>query len=125
MGVTNYRDLVAWQKAMDLVIACYRLTDQFPKSETYGLASQLRRAAVSVPANIAEGHCRRRTKEFLHYLDIAYGSLGEVETHIDIAVRLEYVRDPGVSCVYDLAAEVGRILNGLIHSLGEKLETAT
>jgi four helix bundle protein len=106
---------------MDFVIACYRLTDQFPKSETYGLASQLRRAAVSVPANIAEGHCRRRTKEFLHHLDIAYGSLGEAETHVEIAVRLEFVGDAEASCAREIAAEVGRVLNGLIESLRRKL----
>jgi four helix bundle protein len=69
--VSHYRDLGVWQKAMDLVVACYRLSSSFPSAKTYGLTSQLRRAAVSVPANIAEGHSPRRTKEYLHHLDIA------------------------------------------------------
>lgn len=123
MSVSNYRDLIAWRKAMDLVIECYRLADQFPKAEAYGLASQLRRAIVSVPANIAEGHCRRRTKEFLHHLDIAYGSLGEAETHVEIAVRLEFISESDASGALELASEVGRVLNGLIESLRCKLIT--
>ncbi|HWB01037.1 MAG TPA: four helix bundle protein [Pirellulales bacterium] len=113
--IRNYRDLEVWQRAID--IACYRLSDQFPKTEIYGLTSQLRRAAVSVAANIAEGHGRRRTKEYLHHLDIAYGSLTEVETHLTIAARLEYLKADAITETMSLAAQIGRMLNGLIASL--------
>ncbi len=74
--VKSYRDLIVWQKAMDLVVSCYRASSQFPEIERYGLLSQLRRAAVSIPANIAEGWGRDSSKEYLRYLSIAYGSLG-------------------------------------------------
>jgi len=78
----GYRDLEVWQKAMDLVVVCYQTTKGFPKSETYGLANQLQRAAVSIPANIAEGRERQHSKEFLQHLAIAYSSLAELETHV-------------------------------------------
>ena len=90
MRVKSYRDLEVWKKGMDLVVMCYKTTKEFPKSEIYGLASQLRRAAVSIPANIAEGHERQHSKEFLQHLSIAYGSLGEMETLVQIAERLKY-----------------------------------
>jgi four helix bundle protein len=90
----SYRDLEVWRKAMDFVTECYTLTRDFPKSETYGLTSQLQRAAVSVPANIAEGQGRQHTAEFIQHLSIAYGSLMEAETHIQIAQRLGYVDKP-------------------------------
>jgi four helix bundle protein len=86
----SYRELVVWQKGMDLVVAVYRLTATFPKSETFGLASQLQRAAVSIPSNIAEGNALKQTKAYLRYLAIASGSLAEVETQLDIAERLGY-----------------------------------
>ena len=76
---------------MDLVVVCYQLSEQFPKTEIYGLCSQLQRAAVSIPANIAEGQGRSHTREFLNHLSVAYGSLMEVETHLEIATRLNYV----------------------------------
>ena len=91
MKLRNYSELFAWQKAMDLVEATYEATTQFPKEETYGLKSQLRRASVSIPSNIAEGQGRSSTKEFLHHLSIAYGSLREIETQILIAGRLQYL----------------------------------
>jgi len=80
MVVKSYRDLLVWQEAMELVIGCYRISDRFPPRELYGLTNQLRRAAVSVPANIAEGRGRSHTREFVYHLSIAYGSLKEVET---------------------------------------------
>ena len=85
-----------WQLAMNLVVECYKLTTAFPKSELYGLASQLRRAAVSVPANIAEGQARQHVKEFVQHLSIAQGSLAEAETHVQIAERLHYINDDQV-----------------------------
>jgi four helix bundle protein len=80
MGVRNYKDLVAWQKSMDLVASVYKITKEFPKEEVYGLTSQIRRAVVSIPSNIAEGDGRESKKEFSQFLSIAYGSLREVET---------------------------------------------
>ncbi len=87
----SYRELDVWQKAMDLVVACYEASGDFPNYEIYGLTSQLRRAAVSVPANIAEGRGRQHTAEFIQHLSIATGSLAELETHIEIAQRLGYI----------------------------------
>ena len=113
----SYRDLVAWQKAMDLVTAVYQITASFPKEELYGLISQLRRAAVSVPSNIAEGQGRRGRAEFRHFLRQASGSLMELETQMMISERLGYISSESASNVLQGSAEVGRILNGLIASL--------
>ena len=92
-SIQSHRDLKVWQKSMDLVVECYRQTDQFPKSELYGLTSQIRRAAVSISSNIAEGKGRRSTGSYLYSLNISYGSLLEVETQIEIAARLNYLTD--------------------------------
>ena len=91
MKVKSYQDLETWQQAMSLVVEVYRVTKLFPKEELFGLTSQLRRAAVSIPSNIAEGQGRTSTKEFLHHLSIAYGSLCEAETQILIAKKLDYL----------------------------------
>lgn len=92
MGKTH-KDLVVWNKSMDLVESIYMLTAQFPSKETYGLSSQLRRASVSVPSNIAEGAARKNTKELIQFLYISLGSLSEMETQIEIAFRLKYLTD--------------------------------
>jgi four helix bundle protein len=113
----RYTDLVAWQKAMDLVEEIYRLTKTFPKEELYGLSSQLRRTAVSIPSNVAEGHCRIGRREFVHHLSIALGSLGEVETQLLIAQRLGYLEESASTNAASLASETGRLLVGLMHSL--------
>ena len=89
--VKDYRDLIVWQKAMDLVEAIYRTTATFPREEIYGLTSQLRRAAVSIPSNIAEGNGRNTTRDYVHFLGMAYGSVKEVETQVLIAERLRYI----------------------------------
>jgi four helix bundle protein len=117
MAVRNYRELIAWQKAMDLVEAVYKVTVSFPKEELYGLTSQVRRAAVSIPANIAEGQGRKSSREFLHFLSIAHGSLRETETHVLIAQRLHYCTDNTANSLLAQAAEVGRLVNGLTNSL--------
>jgi four helix bundle protein len=115
--MNTYRELKVWQKAIDLVVACYELTKGFPDDERYGLTSQLRRAAVSVPANIAEGHGRGSTSQFLNFLWIANGSLTEVETHLIIAGRLGYIsRDVGRPIFHQMQ-EIGRMLSGLRRSL--------
>ncbi|MDQ3813297.1 MAG: four helix bundle protein [Armatimonadota bacterium] len=118
--VNSYRDLEVWQKAMDLVVECYRITQGFPRSEIYGLSSQLQRAAVSVPANIAEGRGRQHTQEFVQHLCIAYGSLAELETHIEIARRLNYIGADDAHRLFDRTSEVGRLLNGLLRALRNK-----
>jgi four helix bundle protein len=115
MTVKRYSDLIAWQKAMDLVEQIYQITRSFPKEELYGLTSQVRRAAVSIPSNIAEGHCRNGRREFIHHLSIALGSLGEVETQMILAQRLGYLADS--TPVLEMASETGRLLVGLMHSL--------
>ena len=117
MGLKSYRDLEVWQKAIDLVVACYQITKKFPKNEVYGLINQLQRAAVSIPANIAEGRERQYSKEFIQYLSIAYGSLAELETHIQIAERLTYIDINQLKKLLDKTAEIGRMLNGLRRSL--------
>ena len=110
----NYRDLIAWQKGMDLVEEIYRISAQFPDDERFGLTSQIRRAAVSIPSNIAEGHSRPRN-DYLRFLNIARGSLSEVETQLEIAQRLKFIEN-NVSDL-QLTKELGKILNGLIRSL--------
>ena len=113
----SFRQLVAWQKAMQLVLVIYERTQDFPKSEIYGLTSQLRRAAVSIPSNIAEGQARYSKPEFRHYLRQARGSLAELETQILICQSLSYVSEAHAQHLLNLAAEIGKILNGLIASL--------
>jgi four helix bundle protein len=115
--IRSHRDLRVWQRAIDLVEHSYRLTDRFPKRETYGLSSQLQRAAVSIPANIAEGHGRKSTGAYLNHLSIAYGSLSELETHIEIAVRLRYVAHNDIDGLQALLEETRRMLAALIRSL--------
>ena len=91
--VKSYQDLIVWQKAMDLVTEIYRITKNFPKEEIYGLTNQMRRAAISIPSNIAEGHARKSRAEYIRFLSIAQGSRAELETQILIAVRLGYLAD--------------------------------
>lgn len=113
----SYRDLVAWQKAVDLVAEVYRITRGFPKDEVYGLTSQLRRAAVSIPSNIAEGQGRLSKGEFRQFLGQARGSILEVETQTIIARKLGFLEDAAAEDVLLKSAEVNRILNGLLESL--------
>jgi four helix bundle protein len=115
--VRTFRDLVVWQKAMELVTEIYRMTQKLPKEEMFGLISQLRRAAVSVPSNIAEGQGRLTEKEFRQFLGNARGSLSEVETQIIIAKNLGYLDESDFKSLSTMIAEVGRVLNGLISSV--------
>ena len=108
---------------MDLVEETYRLAQSFPKKEVYALSSQMRRAAVSIPANIAEGHARESTKEFLHYISIALGSLAELETPLILAGRLSHLEERDVSTTLSEADELGRMLRGLQKALKSKLVT--
>jgi len=113
----HFKDLIAWQKAMDLVEQIYRLTEAFPARENYGLSNQLRRAAVSVASNIAEGQARYSKKDFRHFLRVAKGSLAEIETQVLIARRLHYINQNCCDLCIDHMKELGRILAGLISSL--------
>jgi four helix bundle protein len=120
MPVKDYRELIVWQKAMDLVVAAYRTTAGFPKQEVYGLTSQMRRAAVSVPSNIAEGQARNTTRDFLQFLAVAYGSLKELETQILIAERLEYIGGHAAAALVESTTEVARLISGLANSLKKR-----
>lgn len=123
MGLKSYRDLEVWQRGIDLVAAIYRLTDTFPQEERYGLTSQPRRAAVSVPANIAEGYSRTHRRDYLHHLSVARGSLAELETHLLISVRLEIVQRESIAEVWNLSQEVGKMLTKLVRSLERDKKT--
>ena len=109
----GHRDLVVWQKAMTLVTDVYQVTRGFPKEEPYGLTAQLRRAAVSVPSNLAEGHGRNSRKEFHHFVGQARGSLTELETQLEIATNLGYFSQAKASELLARASEIARMLNGL------------
>jgi four helix bundle protein len=122
--VTNYRELVVWQKSMELVVACYEMTRLFPRSEVFGLASQLQRAAVSVPSNIAEGSARQHTAELLQFLSVASGSLAELETHLLLAERLGFADSATVKELLSSAGEVGRMLQALKSSLRSRQNPA-
>ena len=120
MPVRNYQDLVAWQKAMDLVTETYRATRCLPKEEQYGLSSQMRRAAVSIPSNIAEGQGRGGDAEFSRFLRIAYGSLRELETQLLISERLGDLPAENLPALMQLSGEVGRLINGLLRSQSDR-----
>ena len=115
--VKHYQDLIVWQKAMELVERVYRMTKAFPKDERFGLTSQIQRAAVSIPSNIAEGHARSSKKEYRNFLSMAQGSTAEVETQTMIAVRLAYVSETQTETVMGLLDEISRML----HAIKKKL----
>lgn len=117
LPLAHYRELIVWQKGVNLVTDVYRLTANFPKQEIYGLTSQIRRSAASIPANIAEGQGRSSRGEFKQFLGHARGSLYELETHILVAGNLGYVADCDGSKVTLQIHEIGRMLNGLLKSL--------
>src|SRR5208282_5936919 len=115
--IQSYRDLIVWKKSMSLVLDIYRNTQAFPKVETYGLVSHLRRAVISVPSNIAEGQARLSTAEFKQSLGHARGSLMEVETYLLLGQELGYLEQDQCESLLACTAEVGKILNGLLNSL--------
>jgi len=114
MIMKSHKDLDVWKKSIDLVADIYKMTENFPKSEIYGISNQMRRAAVSVPSNIAEGAGRHSNKEFIQFLYISLGSLSELETQIIISIKLNYIK------TYDLEkiSEIRRMLLGLIKAVG-------
>lgn len=115
--IASFRDLVVWQKSVSLAEACYSLTAALPARDQFELASQIRRAAASVPANIAEGHNRRGRKLFANHIGIALGSLAELESHLEVAARVGSVGSEQVGPILNLAAEVNRMLHGLARAL--------
>src|SRR6266550_6726385 len=119
--IRGYRDLIVWQDSMDLVVTVYRITATFPKEERYSLVNQLRRAAVSVPSNIAEGHGRSRTGDYLRYLSVAVGSLMELETQVQIARRLGYIVEEQETRLLKSSAVLARMLAGLIRALRRRV----
>ena len=125
MSVRSFRELLVWQRSVDLTVVVYRLTQKFPKHETYGLTSQMQRAAVSVAANIAEGHSRESSKEFLHHLSFSLGSLAELETHLQIAQRLGYLTTDESAPVLAECDEIGKMLRGLQKSIQQRLNPNT
>ena len=122
MTVRNYADLIAWLKAMLLAEFVYKATQQMPREELYGLVSQMRRAAVSIPSNIAEGEGRRSDGHLRHTLTVSYGSLRELETQLLLCGRLRFLSEPELKQVFDLCEEVGRILNGLMKTVKGRIE---
>jgi four helix bundle protein len=120
MPVRSFQDLIVWQKAMDYAVAIYKETSCFPKEETYGLRAQLRDSATSIPANIAEGQGRKTTREFIHFLSIAHGSLCESQTHILLAERLNYFSHEITIRLMSRAEEIARLINALKDSLKRK-----
>jgi len=116
----NYRDLKVWQKSYRLCLDLYRITKKFPKEERYGLTSQIRRAAVSIPSNIAEGYGRKTTADYLRFLYIAYGSIGELETQLLLSGDLNYVNQENLKALKDGTGEVERMLKAMIKSLENK-----
>lgn len=115
--IKTYQDLIVWQKSIDLVKDCYGLTETFPQREIYGLSQQLRRAAVSVPSNIAEGNGRESRKDYIHFLNISRGSLKEVETQLIISEKLGFIQRIQLADILKKTGEIGRMLNSLIRSL--------
>ena len=116
----TYRDLVAWQKAMELITGVYRQSLKFPPEEIYGLTIQMRRAAVSIASNIAEGQGRVTKGEFIQFLGHARGSLLELETQVLVAKNLQYLDEPALEILLGLTAEVGRLLNGLLSAIKKR-----
>ncbi len=115
--MASYRELVVWQKAMELTVEIYRLARMLPKEEMYALADQMRRAAVSIPSNIAEGQDRNSKKEFSNYLYIARGSRAELETQLNICLKVGYLKESDVRQAMELLMAVGKMLTALIQKL--------
>lgn len=115
--INDYKDLIVWQKSMDLVEEIYRLVKKLPKDELFALSSQMRRAVVSIPSNIAEGNSRNSNKEYIHFLSVARGSKSEIETQLHICVRLNYIKQSETEKAFLLCDEIGRMINSIIKKL--------
>lgn len=116
-NINSYKDLIVWQKSIDLVVIIYKLTELYPKEEMFGLTSQMRRAAVSIASNIAEGSCRGTRNDYIQFLRFAYGSGAELETQIELSKRLFKIKIYSYQKTEDLLKEIMKMLNVLIHNL--------
>ena len=123
--IVSFRDLLVWQLGMDLVVSVYRVTDQFPATERYGLSSQLRRAAVAIPSNIAEGHARRSDGAYLNHIRVALGSQAELGTQIEAAARLGFMESARAASLLSDVDRVRQLLHGLRRSLETRRLNAT
>ncbi|MDO8515753.1 MAG: four helix bundle protein [bacterium] len=115
--LNSYKDLIVWQKSIDLVVEIYALTEAFPKTEIYGLTNQMRRAVVSIPSNIAEGYSRKHRPEYMQFIKIAFGSSAELETQLIIGKKLKFVSEERLKKSDELLSEVMKMLNKLSSSL--------
>jgi len=120
--IQNFKDLMVWQRAKKFAIEVYKATKSFPRAEQFGLASQVRRAAISIPSNIAEGYARQYTGEFIQFLYMALGSAAELETQLIISEELRYMKEEELKGMLGILKEIQKMLNGLINSLREKAE---
>jgi len=116
----TFRELIVWQKAMSFVTEVYQVSKQFPKDETFGLTSQIRRSAVSIPSNISEGYGREGLNDYLRFLNIAMASLFELQTQLEIAYNLEYINKEKFDNLYELTREIERMLSSFIRSIKSK-----
>lgn len=117
MKLKSYKDLIVWQKSFKLALEIYVVTKKFPKSEIYGLSSQMRRAAIAIPSNIAEGYTRRHRAEYLQFIRIAFGSGAELETQLLLACEIGFVNEKDFRKLDSMLTEVMKMLNGLVKSL--------
>ena len=122
MFAKDHKDLIVWQKSMDLLVEVYRLVKKLPREETYALSDQMRRAVVSIPSNIAEGRARSSEKDYIRFLFIARGSRAEVETQLIACLRLNYLSESDVEQALSLSSEISSILNSMIYKLSLKLK---
>lgn len=123
LDVKSFRDLTVWREAIELVVDCYRLADTLPPSERFGLVAQIKRCATSIPANIAEGHGRKKPKAFLNHVNIALGSEAELATHLHVSVRLNLCSEKQTCALSRRREYVGRMLNRLAAALQRKVES--
>jgi len=125
MEVKSFRDLRVWQAGMNLVEMIYKLSVNFPRHETYGLTSQIRRSAISIPSNIAEGHARKHTKEYLKFISVAQGSLAELQTQIEIASRIGYGTTSDVDEILEFSVSLSKQLQALRNAIVRRSERLT
>ena len=123
MKTSDYKELQVWQKAMDFVVEIYEISKLLPKEETYGISDQIRRAAVSIPSNIAEGQSRNSAKEFIQFLSIARGSLAELETQLLICIKVNMLSEDNITEAQNIITEIGKMIKGLMNKLNSQLTT--
>ncbi len=120
--MNDFRELIVWQKSIELVENIYQITNSYPKEELFSLTSQIRRSAISIPSNVAEGFGRKSTLDYIHFLHIARGSLYELQTQLEISNRIKYLSENELHSMIEHCKEVEKLLNGLIKSLANKIK---